>query len=140
MTDYAALLGEPLPIWGIFGFALESLDRERAVLTCEVRPELMHSGVLHGGVLTTLIDSVCAVAALAQTLPAGNVTTTNLNVMFLKAVTGGTLRAEGICVKPGRQVLTCEAHVYCVRPDQPDELVGMGTSQLVRVPHARTGA
>lgn len=74
-------------------------------------------GTVHGGYITTLLDSAmfCAVATL---LPKGMAATTlELKVNFSKAVTGGTgpVRAEGKAISVGRQIGIAEGRLVDAR-------------------------
>ena len=68
-------------------------------------------GAVHGGIITTILDSVMG-CAVHSTLPAGvGYTTLELKVNFVRAVTHrvGPLRCEGKVVHGGRQVATADA-------------------------------
>jgi uncharacterized protein (TIGR00369 family) len=86
--------------------------------------------VLHGGVLASMADSACAVAAISMVYPENYATTINLQVAYLKPLLQGRFRAEGRCVKAGRTVLFSEASVF----DESGSLVGTCTSQLLVIP------
>lgn len=136
MDDLRILVADRVPIWKLLGLALERIDQQEAVFTGEFRADLSHHGVLHGGVVATMLDSVCAAAALAYTLPEQYATTIHLDVTYLKAVTSGKLRAVGTCLRPGRAVLYCEARIW----NEAGELVATGSSQLMRIANFPSGA
>jgi 1,4-dihydroxy-2-naphthoyl-CoA hydrolase len=69
------------------GFARGELD-----VTDEVRQP---AGVLHGGALVTLADTVASVGAIAAAPPGRTVLTVALSVAFMRAVHAGTVVAEG---------------------------------------------
>jgi uncharacterized protein (TIGR00369 family) len=130
VEEVMAFVVDTVPFWRTLGFTVVAVTPEEAVFDGEYRPDLTQGGILHGGVVASLIDSVCACAAIARTYPQHYATTVNLQVAYTKSVTGGRLRAVGRCVHTGGRVLFCEAHVR----DEQGELVGHGTSQLLRVP------
>ena len=80
----------------------------RAVLSLPVRPD--HVGdprrpALHGGVLSSLIDTAGGVAAWSALGPNETVSTIDLRVDFLEpAGTGAPLRAEAELVRKGNRV------------------------------------
>src|SRR5712691_3084265 len=83
-------------------------------------------GSVHGGVVTTLLDSAmgCAVHTM---LPAGTgYTTLELKVNFLRRVTTetGRLRCEGTVIHLGRTVATAEARIE----DERGRLVAHATT------------
>lgn len=76
-------------------------------------------GVLHGGALMTLADSVGAVCALLN-LPAGASTATiDSATSFLRAVRGGTVTAVSRPLHIGRTVIAVRNEVF----DDEDRLV-----------------
>ena len=54
----------------------------------------------------------------------------NQELNYLKTVTGGHLRAEGRCLRAGRQISYTECSVF----DEAGELVAHGTSTLMALP------
>jgi uncharacterized protein (TIGR00369 family) len=87
-------------------------------------------GIVHGGVLATLIDTATFWAGYLR-LPQGTgLVNVDLKLNYLKPGLGGVLRAEGRCLRPGRQISYAEAHVR----DEAGELVAHGTSTLMALP------
>jgi uncharacterized protein (TIGR00369 family) len=130
MDELREVLLARVPFWQTLGLELRSVSREGAVFAGAYRHDLSQGGMLHGGVLAALIDSACACAAIAYTYPEAYATTIDLQVSYARAISGGRLRAVGTCVRSGGRVLFCEAKVW----NEADELVGFGTSQLLRIP------
>lgn len=135
MDELREMLIARVPFWRTLGLELRSVSREGVVFEGEYRDDLSQGGVLHGGVLASLIDSACACAAIAYTYPEAYATTIDLQVSYARAIGGGRLRAVGTCVRSGGRVLFCEAKVW----NEADELVGLGTSQLLRIPFDELG-
>jgi uncharacterized protein (TIGR00369 family) len=135
MDELREFLIARVPFWQTLGLELRSVSREEAVFEGEYRHDLSQGGVLHGGVLAALIDSACACAAIAHTYPEAYATTIDLQVAYARAVSGGRVRAVGTCVRGGGRVLFCEARVW----NDAGELVGLGTSQLLRIPLREQG-
>ncbi|TDB90589.1 PaaI family thioesterase, partial [Micromonospora fluostatini] len=79
----------------------------------ELVPQEFHYnplGTVHGGILSTLLDTAAA-CAVHTTLPAGvGYTSLDLNVKFLRPVTvaSGTLRCEGTVLQRGRRTALAE--------------------------------
>jgi len=128
--DLTRYMSDRVPYWRTFGLELVSVSKAEAVFEAEYRDDLTQSGILHGGVLASLIDSACACAAIAHTHPEAFATTITLQVAYLKPVSRGRVRAVAKCIRPGGRVLFCEAQVW----DADGALVGSGSSQLLRVP------
>lgn len=91
MTDTSAFLDE-------VGIRLVSWSDGEAIAELELRPMHMNrSGWLHGGVLCTLLDTVCSRSGcwVPPGAPARRCSTVSLTTNFLRAVQGGRLRAHG---------------------------------------------
>ena len=54
----------------------------------------------------------------------------DLKLNYLKPAIGGKLKAEGRCIRPGRQISYTEAYVR----DEKGELLAHGTSTLMALP------
>lgn len=130
LVDLHQFMAQSVPYWRTLGLDLKEVERGRAVFEAVVRPDLLQNNVLHGGVLASIADSACAVAAISMVFPESYATTINLQVSYLKPLVQGRFRAEGRCVKAGRTVLFSEASVF----DEAHNLVGTCSSQLVVIP------
>jgi uncharacterized protein (TIGR00369 family) len=102
------------PVSVLLGFALTEVEPGRAVFECE--PSESHynpAGSVHGGVISTLLDSALS-CAVHTTLPAGTgYTTAELKVNFVRPVMTGTgrLRSEGRGIHVGSRLATAEARL-----------------------------
>ena len=99
----------PLPVE--LGIVIESIEPDRAVLAMPFKPELVTIGeMVHGGAISTLIDTAATVAAWATDeipeSPSG--ATVALSVNFISAARAVDLRAEARVVKRGRTLSFCE--------------------------------
>lgn len=109
----AMLAGEiPLPpICHLVGFVFEEIEDDRVVMTFTPHESQYNPiGTVHGGAISTVLDSVmgCAVHSL---LPLGRgYTTVELKVNMLRAVRteSGPLRATGRVLYLGRQTAMAE--------------------------------
>lgn len=103
------------PFWRWMGFQIDeqSASEGRAIVTVEVRPEfLQHQKLVHGGVLSALIDSA---GAWAFGLEYGEaVRTINLSVQYLSPAVPTTpeLAAEARVVRAGRRIVITEVNVH----------------------------
>lgn len=121
------------------GVDVESSTDGRAVLSVEVKPQLLNVGQLepppvHGGVISTLVDTASAVA-LRTTFDepkAGNLTTTNMDVSYLRPATGD-LEATATVVRSGRSMGVADVTVTAETPDGEAEVaVGRTNYRLFR--------
>jgi uncharacterized protein (TIGR00369 family) len=105
----------PPPVARLLAFdRIEAVDEGRVVFAMEPAEEHLNPlGTIHGGVLTTLLDSAMG-CAVHTTLPAGaTFTTLELKVNFLRPAFagGGALHAEGRIVHRGSTVALAEAQI-----------------------------
>ena len=66
MDDLHKFMTGIVPYWQTLGLELVEVEPGHAVFMANVRPQLMQNGVLHGGVLASIADSACAVAAISR--------------------------------------------------------------------------
>ena len=124
-----AVHGAPYP--ALIGMRLSALAFDRCRIDLELAPRHMQPfGIVHGGVLATLIDTATFWAAFLRLPQDAGLVNVDLKLNYLKAVASGALRAEGECLRAGRQVSYAVASVY----DARGELVAHGTSTLMALP------
>jgi len=103
----------PPPIASLLGFTIEEIGVGRVVFAC-VPDESVYNpiGVVHGGLVCTLADTVIG-CALQTTLPLGSTyTSIDLSVSYLRPVSlGSVLHATGTVTKPGRRVGFASAEI-----------------------------
>jgi uncharacterized protein (TIGR00369 family) len=129
MDNIIKFLYEKIPYYSTLGFELQEIADGRAVFEIEIREALTQNGMIHGGVLASLVDSTCACAALSLILPDGYITTIDLQVEFLKPVANGRLKAKAKCIKSGKNIFFCKAKVW----NEKHELICTGGTQLLRI-------
>lgn len=104
----------PAPIATHFDFDITEVEPGRVTFTCRPDESAYNPiGVVHGGLVCTLLDSVTA-CAVHSTLPLGKgYTSIEIKVSYLRAVTAasGTLTATGTLVKGGSRVAFSEGVV-----------------------------
>ena len=102
------------PIALLLGFTLTEVEPGRAVFECEPSESQYNPiGGVHGGVISTLLDSALS-CAVHTTLPAGTAyTTAELKINFVRPVVVGTgrLRAEGRVIHAGSRLATADARL-----------------------------
>ena len=69
-------------------------------------------GFLHGGVITTIVDSACGYAAYSLMAAGAHVLTIEFKVNFLAPAAGEEFRAHGRVVRAGRTIYVCNGDVY----------------------------
>ena len=123
----------PPPIALLMQMSIGALTEGRVEFTCAVDESVYNPiGVVHGGLVCTLLDTVTG-CAVHSTLPAGfGYTSIELKVNYLRAVhaTSGPLTAVGRVVKPGRRVAFAEGEVL----DAAGKTVATASSSLLVFP------
>jgi uncharacterized protein (TIGR00369 family) len=105
---------------------------EEGSVTVELDPQEFHYnplGTVHGGVLSTLLDTAAA-CSVHSTLPAGTgYTSMDLNVKFLRPVTvaSGRLTCTGAVLQRGRRTALAEARIT----DAAGRLIAHATSSCM---------
>lgn len=99
---------------------------ELTVAECHLQP----FGMVHGGVLATLIDTATFWAAFLRLPADAGLVNIDLRLNYLSAVSSGLLMAKGNCIKSGRTLSYAEAGVE----DADGKLLAHGTSTLMALP------
>ncbi len=103
----------PGPFSESLGFRILRADEDGAVIEADPRPEHLNGGgIVHGGYLTSLLDSATGWAVharLPDDVPAPHV---QLSVQYIRAaVAGQTLVCHGRCISAGRRIASAEAEI-----------------------------
>ena len=111
---------------------MAGMEVEEGSVTVYLDPQEFHYnplGTVHGGVLSTLLDTAAA-CSVHTTLPAGvGYTSLDLNVKFLRPVTvaSGRLTCQGAVLQRGRRTALAEARLT----DAAGRLVAHATSSCL---------
>lgn len=109
MTDRT----ETGPFSALLGFRVVSADETGATLEADPRPEHLNGGgIVHGGYLTSLLDSATGWAVHARLEPGTPAPHVALSVQYIRAaVAGETLVCRGRCITAGRRIASAEAEI-----------------------------
>ena len=119
------------PYPALIGLTIAALDFDRCRIELALRHDhLQPFGIVHGGVLATLIDTATFWAAFMRLPEDAGLVNVDLKLNYLKAVVGGRLHADGECLRAGRQISYTVASVF----DESGELVAHGTSTMMALP------
>ena len=117
------------PIAATVGLTVESVGSDDIVFRCTPDTAFLSpTGFIHGGLISTLMDSALG-CAVHTTLPAGTgFTTIELKVSFLRSVSAGDdLHIHGWVTKPGQRVAFAEA----TATGSDDKLIATASSSLL---------
>ena len=109
---YAANALHSLPFSRLIGMKLVSLELDEAAISIEMRDDLRQpSGVLHGGVTATLIDTAMAFAVRTRLAIDEATATIDLTVHYLRPHITGTFTCTAKVVRAGKRIFTVSADV-----------------------------
>ncbi len=125
------------PVFTTLGMETAFLEIAKGRVVMQFVPREYHYNVIgsvHGGVITTILDTVVA-CAVHSTLPAGTgYTTLEIKVNFTRAVrvNSGVLRCEGNVITVGRTIGTAEGRLL----DSQGRVCAYATTTCLIFPHA----
>jgi uncharacterized protein (TIGR00369 family) len=126
------------PIAMLMGMTMREVEPGRVMFDC-VPDESAYNpiGLVHGGLVCTLADTVTACAVHTTLDPGVAYTSIDLNVSYLRPVTRetGILRATGTLTKPGRRVAFSSAEIA----GEDGKLVATATSSCLVMGPAAAG-
>ncbi|NNC37126.1 MAG: PaaI family thioesterase [Acidimicrobiales bacterium] len=102
LWEFGPMFVEGTPHGAMLGIKFVAIDIDRATLSLPYDKKLVgnkETGVLHGGVLTTLLDQACGLAAIASFKEMMAVATLDLRIDYMRAA------------EPGKTIIA-EAHAY----------------------------
>ena len=106
------------PFAQLVGFTLRLGRRGGGTATgaLDVRPELLNpNGVVHGGVLFSIADTVMGAALYTTLAPGENCATIEIKIHFLQPVTRSKIRCRTRLVHRGSRVAMLESHISAGR-------------------------
>lgn len=107
---------------------LQQTDGESELRLVIADKHLRDSGILHGGVLATLIDAGVGLAARSRSPEGANLVTVQLNSNFLRTTQpGDVLSVRGQVLHYGRRTIVASAEVRSA----DGRLVATGTATLL---------
>lgn len=135
----SASLGMPSGTQGrVGGFAdwlgvrIAGWSEEGPYLVLPVRDELINrNGSVHGGVLLTLLDSVCSLAGLsyAEGKLVGRVTAVSVTANFIAPIQRGTMHAKARLRGGGRKIVLVDGEIR----DDAGQLIATGSGVIRRI-------
>jgi uncharacterized protein (TIGR00369 family) len=97
--------------WGYLGCELVSVTDNQVTISLEAESHHMNIiGIVHGGVLSSLLDNAMGIAVMAAR-PEDKVVTTNLNVHFVSPLKEGKLLVTAEIVHQSRKMITTQGRV-----------------------------
>ncbi|WP_243735231.1 PaaI family thioesterase [Paenibacillus turpanensis] len=112
--------------WTYLGCKMERLTDQELVISLDAQPHHLNViGIVHGGVISSLLDNAMGAAVMALR-PHEKVVTTNLNVHFVSPLKAGKLIVKASVLHQTRKSITAQATVS----DQEGTLGSIGTGSF----------
>ena len=119
------------PFFQHMSMQLVSIDIDQAEIELNAsQSHLQPYGMVHGGVVATLIDTATFWAAFMRIPEDAGMVNIDLKLNYLKSFQKGLLRAKGTTIRSGQSISYAEAKVL----DTGGELIAHGTSTLMTLP------
>jgi len=95
------------------GAVLESVEPGIVTITCPFGAALTQQhGLMHGGLIASIVDVACGYAALSMMPADREVLTVEFKVQFLKPANTDGIVAVGTVIQSGRTLTVCEGSVF----------------------------
>lgn len=119
-----------VPFAQLLGLELGEIERGEATFHLTVRDELkQNKGLMHGGVIASLVDTAAAFAAVTLLEPGQSTTTIDLTIHYLRPLTSGRATARARVLRAGRRVLAISVDVL----DQTEALAATAVTSYLRL-------
>jgi uncharacterized protein (TIGR00369 family) len=104
---------ETVPFGKLLGIKLESIKPGEATLSLEIRDDFMqNNGVVHGGVIASLIDTSMAFSIIPLLGKDEKTTTVDLTITYLRPLMSGTIKATAKALREGGRIIVTSADVF----------------------------
>jgi len=121
---------EQQPFMKLLGIAVDDLGEGWLQTSLQIEDKhRQHDGLVHGGVLATLADLSCTMAAHTQLLETQRVVTVEIKINFLRAVQDGRVRCRGEVLRKGRTLIVSEGKLYA-QCNGEEVLVGVALATI----------
>ncbi len=109
---------------------MDYVARGTATLRINMRAELkQNKGLLHGGVIASLVDTAAAFAALTMLEESEQAATIDLTIHYLRSVTTGRISARANVLRAGRRLIFLDAEVL----DESQTIVATALTTFARL-------
>ncbi|MFD0697060.1 PaaI family thioesterase [Paenibacillus sp. GCM10027628] len=115
--------------WGFLGCEFVSMEAGVVTVALDAKPHHLNLiGIVHGGVLSSLLDNAMGIVIMTAR-PEEKVVTTNLNVHFVSPLKEGKLFVTAEIVHQSRKMITTQGRVT----DSEGNLgtIGTGTFRVI---------
>jgi len=126
-------LARVMPLYNHLGLRLSKLGWARSEMRIKIGKELTQdTGVAHGGVLASLVDSVVGLALYTMLTPNDLITTIELKINFIMPAKPGVLTGVGKIFHKGKRIAVGDAEVR----DEEGMLIAKGLVTCMVLSHS----
>lgn len=119
-----------VPFAHLIGLEIVDIERGTATFQLPVRDELkQNKGLVHGGVIASLIDTAAAFAAVTLLETDQSTTTIDLTIQYLRPLTEGSATARARVLRAGRRVLVISVDVL----NESEALIATALTSYLRL-------
>jgi uncharacterized protein (TIGR00369 family) len=119
-----------VPFARLLDIEMGEMERGKASLHLGVRDELrQNNGLMHGGVIASLIDTAAAFAILTVLEPNKTTTTVDLTIHYLRPLIKGRATAEARVVRAGRRIIVVAIDVL----DEAEHIAATALTTYIRL-------
>lgn len=126
LAELGVRMAQSTPQAAALGFRLVSVEPGAATMAVDYKPELIgdpETGVVAGGVVTTLLDHVCGLAVTSRLLSEGHlerVATLDLRIDYMRAAEPGkAIFGRARCYKLGHAIAFVRAAAFDADEEDP---------------------
>ena len=120
-----------VPFGKLLGIKLDAIEPGEATLSLQIRDDFkQNAGVVHGGVIASLIDTATAFAILPLLNAGERTTTVDLTISYLRPLTAGSMLARAKVLRAGKRLIVVSAELF----DDGRTLAATALSTYMRLP------
>jgi uncharacterized protein (TIGR00369 family) len=138
-----SVFGGVVPYVQALGITVEDFEDRTVLMRLPYDESLVgdpDSGVLHGGAVTTLIDSACGLGVIAALEKPRPVATLDLRIDYLKpAEAGRDLFCRSVCYRVAQQVAFARATAFHLGEEDAPVAAALGSFMLTDLPSSENG-
>ena len=113
------------------GARLSDLAPGEVEISMPFNPQMTQQhGFLHGGIVTTILDSACGYAALSLMSADAGILTIEFKVNLLAPAAGEHFHARGKVKKPGRNITVTEGELYAEQDGEQKLIASMVATMM----------
>ncbi len=131
-VETVATVVNKCPYFSLLSMEIKDLQWGTSLLEVSLgEKHLQPFGIVHGGVIASVVDAAAFFAVFPQVKKGMGLTTVEMKLNYLAPVWKGKLMAEGRCIKMGKTLALGETHVK----NGEGTLVAHGTATMMIVPN-----